>query len=151
MILMVECEVGAGVFETEPIKQRLENLFDMYEDKIVTRYKKIVMFLKRNHLIIDEHLAYNQSCEHFRGYLYKELLNEAIMYALSKNTTYNIVDALLKLLTEEKFYQYIMGRPMISAFERYISELPDKSTSDGTLNRTKVVLLRSEYLKIQNV
>lgn len=151
MILMVECEVGAGIFETDFVKERVENLFDMYKEKIEARYKKIVMFLKRNHLIIDEHLAYNQICEHFRGYLYKELLNEAIMYALSKSTTYNIVDALLKLLTEEKFYQYIMGRPMISAFERYILELPDRSTVDGTLNRTKVVLLRSKYLKIQNV
>lgn len=151
MILMVECEVGAGIFETDFVKERIEELFNMFEYKIEQRYKQIILFLKCNQLIIDERLAYNNIREHFRGYLYKELLNEAITYALSKDTTYNIVDALLKLLTEEKFNEYIMGKPMISAFEREISTLPNGSTMDGTLNKTKVILLKSKFLKSQYV
>lgn len=148
MILIVECEVGADIFETEIIKQRINELFNKFQGKIDARYKKIVMFLKHNSLIIDETEAYNHICEHFRGYLYKEVLNEAITYAFSKDKTYNVIDSLLQLLTEKKFCEYIMGSPMINAFERYISELPDRSTLDGTLNRAKVTLLKMEYLKV---
>lgn len=151
MILMVECEVGADIFESGPIKNLLDTRFYMFERVIKSRYNEIKLFLKRNHLVISNQLDYNHIYEHFRGYLYKEALNDAITYVLKSGTTYNIVQALIENLTEEKFYQYIMGKPMINAFERAISILPEGSTLDGTLNRAKVKLLKSKYLKSECV
>lgn len=142
VLLKIEKAVPAKIFDVPNIKEKMDLLFIGAEDSIKKRVDEIKTFItKRNN---DEYnqIEYDDILALFRIYFCKSILNKAIEITFSEDGSYNVAENILGLLSEESLNTAILGKPMIWAFEKAITNLPSNSIIHGST----MLLLEKKFL-----
>lgn len=143
ILVRIEKEITLTIFDVPVLQIQVSSLFNGAEEKIKARVDEIVKFLELDSI---NELSHDNILFLFKVYFYKLILNEAVEMTFSGQGTYDVIDNILSLLSEEKLENAIMGKPMIDAFSNAIRTIPNTSFLSPVLRSGKILLLEKEFL-----
>ena len=136
MKVRIEKDVSVTIFDEPTLAKQVDNLFNGAEEKMKARVNEIVKFLDMDS---TDELSYDNIAFLFKGYFFKLILNEAVEITFAGQGNYDILSNILPLLSEEKLETAIMGEPMIDAFSKAISSIPNDSGLSAALHGSKIL------------
>ena len=146
-LVRIEKDVPLTIFDEPSLKKQANQVFEGAAERIKARVEEILEFLGAEY---TAQLSLDNITFLFKAYFYKFILNEAVEVTLTEQGKYNILSNILSLLSEENLKVAIMGKPMIDAFTQAIRSLPADDALKASLNGSKVMLLKKEFLGIEN-
>lgn len=141
----IEKSVPITIFEYPEIKERVNELFDSMESHIRKRFDEIMDFLLKRNDDFSK-ISYDDIHTLFKMYFYKSILNEAVEITFAENGKFNMAANVFGLLSDEKFEQAVLGKPMVDAFKRVLCKLPPKDALTACLHGGTMFLLEKEFL-----
>ena len=143
LLVRIEKDVPLTIFDEPTLAKQVDNLFNGAEEKIKKRIDEIVKFLKKDD---TEQFSYENIAFLFKGYFFKEILNEAVEKTFSGHGNYDILSNIISLLSEDKLKKAIIGKPMIDAFSNAIRSIPSEGFFDKINNGSDILILEKEFL-----
>ncbi len=140
----IEKAIPLTIFDEPVLQEQMDHLFNDAQEKLKARFNEILTFLDSD--FTCEELPYDKIIVLFKGYFCKLILNQAVEITFTNRGKYDVLSNILSLLSKEKMEAAIMGKPMISAFEVAIGQIPTNDAFSAALNGSKMLLLEQKFL-----
>jgi len=119
--ISINNEARLTIIQDPKLRDKTILLLNSMSEQFLSRYKEIVDYLNQTNA--DE-FSYENIHQNFSVYFTIELLEKAIVIAITGKKQYDIKENMLSLLTEENLSKAIMGETMIKAFKDAIVSTP---------------------------
>lgn len=142
-LVRIQKDVPLTIFDEPILAKQLNKLFKDSEEKFKSRVDEIVKFLESD---FTDKLSYENIASLFKLYFFEFILNEAIEITLAGRRNYDILTNISSLLSEKSLETAIMGKPMIDAFIRAISNIPVDGNLSKIYKGSLKITLEKEFL-----
>lgn len=129
-IVCLVLETSLAIFDEPSVKRQIDEIFFNQKDKIK---EKIFSAIKMFHLVANKEV-FEEIYIMFKVYFLTSILNEALKTLLTKPNNYNILDNIIRLLTEENLENELENNQLMINSINFLLEKKLSEKNQNTLH-----------------
>lgn len=129
-IVCLVLETSLAIFDEPTVKRQIDEIFFNQKDKIK---EKIFSAIKMFHLVANKEV-FEEIYIMFKVYFLTSILNEALKTLLTKPNNYNILDNIIRLLTEENLENELENNQLMINSINFLLEKKLSEKNQNTLH-----------------